>query len=270
MCSKERIKLTVLIIGVFKLAISLVIIITTSLSFSNYFKGITYIYENNTGCAIKSNVNFNFSNFSDQCTNFTKDEFQYLMESIGLSNSLHSRFNGVLIKLLFFIGVFYLFFNIFVTIIINLGHLTKNEVLCISNSSFQLFSLFSLENIFVSSFFSVSMIDYSKNYIDLNIKLVPIQFFNLSIYYLLAFYSLCFILITILIFLMLRHDNSEDDPFYIYIYLYILLLILIIILFQLISLVLFIVSLFGSTNSRINAILIILNTIFTFILFKFY
>lgn len=43
MCSKERIKLTVLIIGVFKLAISLVIIITTSLSFSNYFKGITYI-----------------------------------------------------------------------------------------------------------------------------------------------------------------------------------------------------------------------------------
>lgn len=89
------------------------------------------------------------------------------------------------------------------------------------------------------------MIDYSKNYIDLNIKLVPIQFFNLSIYYLLAFYSLCFILITILIFLMLRHDNSENDPFYSFSYCFhILLLILIIILFQLISLVLFIVSLF--------------------------
>lgn len=268
MCSKERIKL---IIGVFKLAVNLVIIIVTSLSFSNYFKGVTYIYENSTGYALKSNVNFNSSNFSEKCTNFNKDEFKYLMESVGLSNSLHSRFNGVLIKLVFFIGVLYLFFNIFVTSIINLGHLTKNEVLCISNSSFELFSLFSLENIFVSSFFSVSMIDYSKNCIDLNIKLVPIQFFNLSIYYLLAFYSLCFIFITILIFLMLRHDDDRNDSFYSFSYCFhILLLILIIILFQLISLVLFIVSLFGSTNSRINAILIILNTIFNFILIKFY
>ena len=102
-------------IGALKLAISLVIIIvTSSLSFSPYLKGVNYVYQNETGFVVKSDAfNSSLNVSKNECTNFTQDQYEYLMESIGLSsntNSMHSKLNGALIKIFFFYGVFLIFF----------------------------------------------------------------------------------------------------------------------------------------------------------------
>ena len=102
-------------IGALRLAISLVIIIvTSSLSFSPYLKGLNYVYQNETGFVVKSDAfNSSLNVSKNECTNFTQDQYEYLMESIGLSsntNSMHSKLNGALIKIFFFYGVFLIFF----------------------------------------------------------------------------------------------------------------------------------------------------------------
>ena len=78
------------------------------------------------------------------------------------------------------------------------------------------------ENLIVSHFFAISMIDFNTNCITLNIKLVPIVFFDISIYYLLAYYFffLCTFLIYIIPYFILIYDigktteeNVAEDKF---------------------------------------------------------
>jgi hypothetical protein len=60
-----------------------------------------------------------------------------------------------------------------------------------------------LKETFILNFFFVTIIDFNKNCIDLNIKLVPIQFFH-SLYCLLSFYFCTFLVLLLyyLVFLL--------------------------------------------------------------------
>jgi len=348
MCS-ERAKLIYFIIGSIKLAVAVVITVSTSsLSFSKYFEGLNYTYENKTGYVIKSNIttNNNTNSNNDQCTVFTYDQYKYLTESIGIFNespSIHSNLNRVLIKIYFFMGVIILtttvitipYFNYYglknksrrnikeerknelkkdkldrkiarlensieqinerhdckdlkILYLKELNSLKSERDPCFliklikdqfnnlnnikDNISTILFFL--NENLIVSHFFAISMIDFNTNCITLNIKLVPIVFFDISIYYLLAYYfTYIFILIISIpfyIFSVKKIDNGTDedeDEYFLGLKIYLIFVFLFIFPTVMISLVLYIVSFLGGLNSIINTVLGIVNSLINFYMF---
>lgn len=254
MCSNA--KCIILLIAALKLIANLVkTIITSSFSFSPYYQGLNYTYENNTGYVIKTNaINTTFNASTDSCTNFTYDQFQYLTQSIGIANdnSMRSNLNAGLIKTFFFLGVIQLFSLDSMILSWKIVQSLSNDEQK-SKNKIMTTIFFLMDNFYGVHFFAVSLIDFNKNCIDFNIQLIPITFFDISLYYLLSFYALSCYCSPCTLYLA----KDQELSFIVMIFTFPL---------YLMALVLQIVSFLGSINSKINSALFFLNLIFNLFL----